>query len=149
MGSVPRLAALGTALALAAVGSGAALAARTAASPAAVVRAWSKALNANDNAAAGRLFAIDALVVQGTLDARIPSAKLAAAFNDSLPCSGRIIRLTVKGEQVTATFVLGHRPKHICMGVGQKAAALFVVVGGKIVAWEQIPVPPPPSKSAV
>jgi limonene-1,2-epoxide hydrolase len=147
---VPRLAALGAALAVAAAGTGASLAASTTASPAAVVRAWSKALNANDNAAAGRLFAIDALVVQGTLDARIPTTALAAEFNDSLPCSGRIVRLTVKGEQVTATFVLGHRPKHTCTTPGQKAAALFVVVGGKIVAWEQIPVPaPPPSKSAV
>jgi limonene-1,2-epoxide hydrolase len=142
---VERLAALGAALAVAAAGSGAAQATTVTPSPGAVVRAWSKALNANDNAAAGRLFAKNARVIQGQLDARIPTQALAAAFNSSLPCAGRIVRMTVKGNEVLATFVLGHRPKHTCDGPGQKAAALFVVQKGKITLWEQVAVPPPPS----
>ena len=140
-----RLAALGAALAVAAAGSGAATATTDTPSPAAVVRAWSNALNANDNETAGGLFAKNARVIQGTLDARIPTHKLAVLFNSTLPCAGRIVAMTVKGERVVATFVLGHRPKHTCDGPGQKAAALFVVRKGKIVLWAQIAPPAAPS----
>jgi len=138
---VERLAALGAALAVAAAGSGAAHAMTGTLSPAGVVRAWSKALNANDNETAGGLFAKNARVVQGPLDARLPTHKLAVLFNSTLPCAGRIVAMTVKGDRVLATFVLGHRPKHTCDGPGQKAAALFVVDRGKIVLWEQVAVP--------
>lgn len=110
--------------------------------PAAIVRAWSSALNANHNAAAARLFAPNARIVQGPLDARLTSPQLALAFNASLPCAGRIIRLTVKGNRATATFVLGPRPRHTCTAKpGEKAAAVFVVSAGKIVLWEQVAVP--------
>jgi limonene-1,2-epoxide hydrolase len=145
---VERLAALGVALAVAAAGSGAARATTHVRSPAAVVRAWSKALNANDNEAAGRLFAKNARVIQGPLDARIPTHALAVEFNDTLPCAGRILRMSVKGDRVVATFVLGHRPKHTCDGPGQQAAALFVVQKGKIVLWEQVAVPAPSGPTA-
>lgn len=103
-------------------------------------------MNANDNAAAGKLFAPNALILQGPLDVRLTTPKLALAFNASLPCAGRIVRITVNGARATATFVLGHRPKHTCTAThGEKAAALFVVRGGKIVLWEQIPVPAVPT----
>lgn len=111
-------------------------------SPPAIVRAWSAALNRNDNAAAARLFAPNARIIQGPLDARLSTPQLALAFNASLPCAGRITRITVKGNRATATFVLGHRPKHTCSATkGEKAAAVFVVRNGKIVLWEEVPVP--------
>jgi limonene-1,2-epoxide hydrolase len=132
--------ALGAVLVVAAAGSGAAVATPT---PAQVVRAWSKALNANDNEAAANLFAHDALVVEGPVAVPLSSHKLAVAFNDSLPCAGKIVALDVKGITVTATFVLGHRPKHACDGPGEKAAALFIVRKGKIVHWARVPVPKP------
>lgn len=130
------------ALVLAALGAGTAHAAT---SPAAVVRAWSKALNANDNERAARLFALGAHVVQPGVDVRLTSHRLAVAFNDALPCAGRITEIRVAGNRATATFVLGTRPKHRCDGPGQKAAALFVVRGGKIVRWQQVPVPKAPT----
>ena len=126
-------------LVVAATGSGAAAAATR--SPVQVVRAWSKALNANHNAAAARLFAKGARIVQPGVDVKLRTRALAIGFNDALPCAGRIIRLQVRGARVTATFVLGRRPKHTCDGPGQKAAALFVVRKGKIVLWQQVPVP--------
>jgi limonene-1,2-epoxide hydrolase len=135
---VRRLALVGAALALAAAGT-----AQAAARPAQVVRAWSKALNANDNVAAAELFAHNARVIQPGVDARLNSRALAIAFNDSLPCAGRIVAAQVKGNRVTATFVLGERPKHRCDAPGAKVAALFVVRGGKIVRWQQVPVPAP------
>ncbi len=120
-------------------------AASAAPSPAAVVRAWSKALNTNDNEHAARLFAPGARVVQPGVDVRLVSHKLAVEFNDSLPCAGRITEIRVRGNNATATFVLAHRPKHRCDGPGQKAAALFVIRAGKIVRWQQVPVPTGPT----
>jgi limonene-1,2-epoxide hydrolase len=119
-----------------------AFAAGTAApSPAQVVRAWSKALNADDNSAAGALFAPNARVVQGPLDVRLRTRALAVEFNAALPCSGKILELRVSGDRVTATFRLGERPRHRCDAPGTKAAALFEIRNGRIVLWKQIPVP--------
>ena len=130
-------------LVLALAGSGAATAARSSASPAAVARAWSKNLNANRNVAAARLFAPNARVVQPGVDVVLSSRALAIGFNDSLPCAGRIVAIAVHGTRAVATFVLGQRPKHRCDAPGVKAAALFVVRGGRITLWKQVAVPKP------
>lgn len=108
-----------------------------------MARAWSKALNANDNVRAAELFAPNARIVQRTIDVRLTSRALAIAFNASLPCAGRVVAVTVHGNRAVATFVLGERPKHHCDGPGVKAAALLIVRGGKITLWEQIAVPKP------
>ena len=126
---------------VAAVAVAAAGQAQAAVSPAAVVRAWSRALNANDNERAARLFAPGARVVQPGVDVRLTTHELAVGFNDALPCAGRIVAIRVVGDVATATFVLGHRPKHRCDGPGQEAAARFTVRNGKIVRWQQVPVP--------
>ena len=136
-----RALALGAVLVVAAAGSGASPATRASATPAQVVRAWSAALNANRNAEAAALFAPNALIVEGTMSVRLTSHALAVAFNESLPCAGRVLAISVKGEAATATFLLGHRPGHTCDGPGQKAAARFTVHKGKIVKWERVPIP--------
>jgi len=115
----------------------------SAATPAQVVRAWSRALNANDNEHAARLFAIGARVVQPGVDVRLTTHALAVGFNNALPCAGRVVSVVVSGNRATATFVLGRRPKHRCDAPGVKAAAVFVVRNGKIVRWQQVPVPGP------
>jgi limonene-1,2-epoxide hydrolase len=109
--------------------------------PPAIVRAWSRDLDANRNVAAARLFAPHARVIQPGVDVRL-APKLAVAFQESLPCGGRIVRLLRQGNRVTAVFVLTERPKHRCDAPGVKAAAVFVVRNGRIVLWHQIPVPP-------
>jgi limonene-1,2-epoxide hydrolase len=108
--------------------------------PAAIVRAWSRALNANDNQAAASLFAANARVVQPGVDVRL-TPRLAVLWNDALPCGGKIVALKVQGARVTATFLLRERPLHRCDGPGLKAAAVFVVKKGRIVLWQQVPVP--------
>jgi limonene-1,2-epoxide hydrolase len=113
-----------------------------------VARAWSKALNANRNVAAANLFAHNARVIQPGVDVRLNSHALAVAFNASLPCAGRIVAITVKGNQATATFVLGERPKHRCDAPGAKAAAVFTVRNGKIIRWQQAAVPTPGGPTA-
>jgi limonene-1,2-epoxide hydrolase len=137
-----RLALVAAALVVAAVGAIGASAAMT---PKSVVRAWSQALNANDNVSAAKLFAPNARVIQPGVDVALTSRALALAFNESLPCAGKIVRITVKGNRATATFVLGQRPKHRCDAPGAKAAAVFTVQHGKIVRWQQVPVPAAPS----
>jgi len=117
------------------------LIAASSSSPAAVARAWSRDLNANRNIAAARLFAPNARVVQPGVDVVLTSRALAVGFNDALPCAGRIVAIQVRGDRAVATFVLGQRPKHHCSSPGVKAAALFVVRGGKITLWQQVAVP--------
>jgi limonene-1,2-epoxide hydrolase len=129
-------------LVVAAAGSGAASATHAGRSPAQVVRAWSAALNANRNEDAANLFAPNAEIIEGTAVGRLTSHSEAVAFNASLPCAGRIVAMQLKPNAVVvATFVLGHRPKHTCDGPGQKAAALFIIRGGKIAVWERVAVP--------
>jgi hypothetical protein len=108
-------------------------------SPAAVVRAWSKALNRNDNEAAGSLFAPNAIVTQPGYRLILKTHKLAVEWNSGLPCSGTITFLEVKGNTVRANFLLGQRPKHKCDAPRTPAAALFRIRNGKITFWQQIP----------
>ena len=106
-----------------------------------VVRAWSAALNAGDDAKAASYFAPNAKVVQGSLVAILRTKRSAVVFNASLPCSGKIVATTVRNHLVTATFVLGQRPGHRCDGPGQKAYAALRITSGKITLWHQLPGP--------
>jgi limonene-1,2-epoxide hydrolase len=111
------------------------------ASPEKVVRAWSDALNADDNERAADLFATDAQVVQGDLIRRLHTHAEAVAFNRGLPCSGRVVDVDVRGDEVEATFVLGDRRFSKCDGPGERAAAIFRIENGKIVLWHQVGAP--------
>ena len=106
--------------------------------PAQVVRAWSRALNASDDKHAGALFALGAIVIQGPYVVVLKTTKSAVVWNSGLPCSGVILRIRVKGSVAVATFRLGQRPGHKCDGPGQLAAAKFTVRHGRIVRWEQV-----------
>ncbi len=107
-----------------------------------VVRAWSEALNSGDDQAAAELFAAEALVIQGDLAIALRSFEDAVEFNDGLPCSGQIVRLSTESPVVTAVFELGDRPDSVCdVEPGTLAAAQFLFENGKIVIWRQIPVP--------
>ena len=115
-----------------------------------VVRAWSQALNADDNKGAADLFAPGAEVVQGPRVIRLRTHAQAEAWNSALPCSGRIVSIKSHGQTARATFVLGDRAHSRCDGPGQRATAIFRVVKGKIVLWHQASsntAPPPPTSS--
>jgi limonene-1,2-epoxide hydrolase len=104
-----------------------------------VVRAWSQALNDDDNDRAADLFARDAQVVQAGHEVTLRTHQDAVAWNAALPCSGRIVSIDTRGDTATATFVLGDRRHSTCDGPGQRATAIFKVVKGKIVLWHQTP----------
>lgn len=102
-----------------------------------VVRAWSHALNHDDNKTAADLFAHGAKIVQSGHVITLRTHQDAVAWNAALPCSGRIVSIHTRGETATATFVLGDRMHSRCDGPGQHATAIFRVVRGKIVLWHQ------------
>ena len=111
-----------------------------------VVRAWSQALNQDDNETAGKLFAPGAEVVQGDRAFTLRTREDAVAWNAALPCSGRILSIRSRGNTATATFLLGDRRHSHCDGPGRRATAIFRVRRGKIVLWHQTgsaPGPPP------
>ena len=108
----------------------------------AVVRAWSAHLDAGDNAGVARLFKVPVLMTQGAYVFRLVNKSQVARWHASLPCSGHVISITVKGRIATAVFRLGDRATSKCDAPGTLAAARFTIVGGKIIAWQQVPVPP-------
>jgi limonene-1,2-epoxide hydrolase len=117
---------------------------RSVAPPRDVVRAWSAALDRNDNEAAGSLFAPAAEVVQNGGLTKLSSHADAVRWNSLLPCGGDITSLTLRGkQQVVAVFKLKERPGHSCDAPGAQAAAIFEIQGGKIVIWHQTAVPAP------
>ena len=106
-----------------------------------VVHAWSNRLNAYDNAGAARLFARPAVFVQSGGALRLRTYADIALWHTLLPCAGKIVSISVKGEYATAVFVLANGKHRRCDAPGQKAAAVFRIHRGKIVSWEQVPVP--------
>ena len=113
-------------------------------SPESVVRAWSQALNTDDNERAADLFAPGAEVVEPGQVLRLQTHAEAVAWNSAFPCAGRIVSIKTAGRTATATFELGDRRNSRCDGPGQHATAIFRVVKGKIVLWHQTATPDPP-----
>jgi hypothetical protein len=114
--------------------------AKTASAPD-VVRAWSAALDRNDNEQAARLFAHGAQIIQNG-ELILTTHADAVRWNAGLPCGGRISHLETHGNgEVLAVFDLQARPQHQCDTPGGQAAALFRVERGRIVLWHQTAVP--------
>ena len=109
---------------------------------------WSQAINASDDEAAAKLFASDALVIQEGRQTRLTGPAEALAFNASLPCGGKIVKQSVAGNEVTATFTLTRRPGHMCDGTGESAVAVFRISDGKITLWHQLPSRAPDTQTA-
>jgi len=107
----------------------------------AVVRQWSKRLNAGDNAGVARLFALPSIIAQGPYAYSFKTRKQLAEWHSGLPCSGRILSIEIHGRNAIAVFRLGNRGKTRCDAPGTLAAALFQIVNGKIVLWQQVEVP--------
>ena len=103
-----------------------------------VVRAWSDALNADRNDAAADLFAPGAIVAQGGTELRLADHDDALAWNEALPCNGRIVELSESEDVVRATFLLRDSQTSPCDGPGENATAVFTVREGKITRWEQL-----------
>ena len=112
-----------------------------------VVRAWSQALNSDDNKRAADLFAPGAEIIQAGRVLRLRTHAEAVAWNSALPCTGQNVSITADGQTATATFELGDRQPKSCDGPGKRATAIFRIVKGKIVLWHQTDSPAPPATS--
>jgi hypothetical protein len=106
-----------------------------------IVRSWSERLNAYDNVGVAKLFARPTLIIQSGVGLELRTTADLVRWHRLLPCAGRIVSLTVKGEYATAVFVLRNGKNRRCDAPGVKAAAVFRIHNGKIVSWAQIPVP--------
>jgi hypothetical protein len=107
----------------------------------ALVRTWSRLLNADDNKGVARLFSLPAVFSQGPDAYRLRTYAQIAAWHAGLPCSGKIVSLSLSGRYATVVFRLGNRGQSPCDAPGSLAAARFGIVRGKIVSWEQVPTP--------
>jgi hypothetical protein len=109
----------------------------------AVVRAWAANVNAENNAAAARLFSLPALISvlpeASQHGCRCLSRAQVVQFHVQLPCSGEIESITVRGRYATAVFALGDRPTSKCDAPwGSLTATRFTIVRGKITALKQV-----------
>jgi limonene-1,2-epoxide hydrolase len=115
-------------------------------SPKSVVRGWIEAVNAEDNLAAANYFARGARIEQGELTITLRTRRDALEFNEGLPCSAEIVKISSEGATVTADFLLSHAKTSRCDGPGATVTVVFRVRDGKIVLWRQLPAgtPSPP-----
>ena len=109
-GLVRQAMALGAVLVVAAAGSGAASATPAAASPPGSCGPGARRSTRTATRTRRRCSPRTREIIEGTVDVRLTTHKLAVAFNASLPCAGQIVALEVKRDAALATFVLGHRP---------------------------------------
>src|SRR3954470_16427265 len=68
----------------------------------AVVHAWSARLNAGDNAGVARLFALPAVVVQGSYAFRFDRRAQLVEWHSGLPCAGEIFSIAIHGQNAVA-----------------------------------------------
>lgn len=101
-----------------------------------VVRGWSDAVNHGLNDDAALFFAPNARVVQGRESFTLATQAEASRFNASLPCQGKIVRISADGDRVRATFLLDNRATFACNGVGTTDTVVFTIRDGKIAMWE-------------
>ena len=123
-----------------------------AATPGAVVRAWSRAMRRGDIDAAARLFAVPAVIANGTSPINLDTRAAVRRFNASLPCGSRVVATEQRQGLTIATFTLTERPGARCDGTGNTAKAAFEIRGGKIVGWIRVAdgdVPPAPGGRVV
>lgn len=128
-------AALGLAAVLAAICG---CAAKPEEDPEAVIRGWSRAVNAGDYDRAGAFFARHAVVEQ-VQEVRLGGPADGARFSASLPCRADVIRVVPEQRTLLATFRLrgGRSP---CSG---PAEVQFAVREGKLTESCELPPRPP------
>ncbi len=126
--------------------------ARAVARAEAVVRGWADDLRRGDVDAASARFAVPAVVSNNSPEIRLRSRQDVRGFNASLPCGGRVTKISEHHGVLLATLVLTDRPGGDCgSGVGGVVQTAFEIRRGLIVRWLRLPdpdtAPPPPGSS--
>ena len=107
--------------------------------PVEIAAEWAKAVRANDLDRASALFALPAVVSNGTPLMQLASRPDVRIFNSSFPCGALLLRAkTLSGGRVLATYTLTERPGAPVpcgSGVGGRVGVLFTIKAGKITRW--------------
>ncbi|MEX2253497.1 MAG: hypothetical protein WD649_05040 [Thermoleophilaceae bacterium] len=102
-----------------------------------VIRSWNTALNAERYGLAADHFARPSVIEQ-VREVRLPDRRAAIAFNRSLPCKAKLTDVEAEAGSTVAAFELAPGP-----GGGQSctgdARVRFVIEGGRIKEWRQLP----------
>lgn len=107
-----------------------------------VIDRWARALAQGDVEAAADRFAVPSVAQNGGPPVTLDSREEVLAFNDALPCGGRLVKARPAGRYIAATFRLTERPGGDCgPGAGALARTAFVVRDGKIRQWRRLPDP--------
>jgi hypothetical protein len=113
----------------------------------AVVRAWTGDVNADDNAAAARLFSLPAVIslMEGPYGCWCFTRAEVFDFHAQLLCTGEIVSIKVRGRAATAVFGSpGDRLNSKCDSPpGSLTAVRFTIARGKICVWQQVWWKPP------
>jgi hypothetical protein len=112
----------------------------------AVVRAWTANVNAENNAAAARLFSLPALIslMEGPYGCYCLTRAEVFDFHAQLPCSAEIVSISVRGRYAAAVFRTSDRQFSKCDSPpGSLTGVRFTIVRGKITVWQQVWWKPP------
>jgi hypothetical protein len=113
-----------------------------------VVKAWTDAVRAGHYAEAADLFALPAVIANGTPKVRVSERSEVDAFNRALPCGAVLLDVRPSGDgYLLATFRLVDGPggRDCGSGTGHTAQVSFRVVDGHIVEWLREGTGTPPS----
>lgn len=103
-----------------------------------VLRGWGDALRRDRSRRAARFFALPAIVARASV-ATLATAAQVRAFNDTLPCGARLLRVEEDGRFLVGTFELTRRPQHRCEASGDAMRIAFVLHDRKIAEWGEVP----------
>jgi hypothetical protein len=99
-----------------------------------LLRAWTRAVQDNDDATAARFFDPPVLVDAGSVFT-LENRSQVVDFNSSLQCALRLHRVEPDGRFLVGTFTLAKRTKHACPSAGRTQKLALAVQDGKIVEW--------------
>jgi hypothetical protein len=102
-----------------------------------VIRQWIDALNGGRIRQAADYFARGAIVEQAN-EVRLNTEGEAIRFNAGLPCRADVTDFEKQGHSTLAAFHLRRGRKGACTG-GGRARVRFVIRGGLIREWRQLP----------
>ena len=112
-----------------------------------VIEGWTAAVRAADFEKAAEFFAIPSIVANGGPPRKLDNPALVIAWNATLPCGAKVVRLTSAPQGFTvAVFELTDRKGSSCgSGTGAPAASAIKVKDGKITEWYRLAdgAPPP------
>ena len=112
-----------------------------------IIRNWVSALNDGDFEMAARYFAPGAVVEQAT-EMTLRGREAAIRFNRNLPCRAEVTDFEDEGRTTLAAFRLREGHEGRCTE-GGRARVRFVIDGGLIEEWRQLPERPlTPNESA-